>query len=158
MRLHKDSHIDHGLTARQLAHVLLLFAGRDAFFKETITLPDDLGTVPCALFGPIMGDEPIPSFLVEMKSRGTRAYSSRMLSRFDPVGTDWIKLGTKHLSTKRTVNTLTVIAGPHDGYPCVLYTTFGGPIAPKESGDSTLCDATEIAESIAFWSEHALAF
>lgn len=163
MKLHKESHLDHGLTARQLAHVLLMFADRDAFFIETITLPDELGQVPCALFGPIMGDDAIPSLLVEMKPRGDRKYSSRVISKFDPVGTDWIRLGTKHLSTKRTVNTLTVIAGPYDGEagilytgePCILYTAFGGPITPKEPNDPTLADDKR-EESIAFWAEHAL--
>lgn len=161
MKLHKDSHVDHGLTAKQLAHVLLTFESREAFFKETITLPDDLGTVPCALFGPIMGDKAIPSFLVEMKPRGERKYPSRVITRFDPVGTDWIKLGTKIVNARRTVNTLTVIGGPHDDHErgqlaCILYTAFGGPITPREPGDPTLSDPTEIEESIAFWSEHAL--
>jgi hypothetical protein len=153
MKLHKDSHLDHGLSAQQLAHVLLMFEGRDGFFTETITLPEELGTVPCALFGPCMGDKPIPSFVVEMQQRGDRSYKSRVIT----IGTD----GAKILDMKRRVNTLSVIAGPHDGHPCVLYTVFGGPIAPREPGDPTHSDGTAkgraaLAESIAFWAEHAL--
>ena len=184
MKLHKESHLDHGLTARQLAHVLLAFEGRDAFFKLTMQLPDDLGTVPCNLYGPIMGDEQVPSSAVEMVSRGGgRSYPSR-------------RLLDEHVpSRSRTTNTVSVIAGPHEeqcakcggrGYftnpfawysygdpneqhkcekctdgkvkhPCILYTVFGGPIAPKEPDDPTLTDEQR-PESIAFWAEHALAF
>ena len=56
---HNDSHIDHGLTEGQLRYLLDRFADRNAFFLETIELPDQLGTVPCGLYGPIMGDPPI---------------------------------------------------------------------------------------------------
>lgn len=160
MRLHKDSHVDHKMTAAQLAHVLLMFEDRGSFFIETIELPPALGDVPCGLFGPIMGDPPIPSALVEMRRRGDRKYDSRMISVFDPVGTDWIKLGGKHLNTReRCSRLLTVIAGPYKEHACVLYTAFGGPVAPKEPGDLSDVDTEETrAKSIAFWAEHALAF
>ncbi len=46
MRLHADSHLDHGLTPNQLAHILVLFQDRASFFIETITLPEDLGRGP----------------------------------------------------------------------------------------------------------------
>jgi len=150
MKLHQESHVDHGLTGAQLAHVLLTFEKRDAFFIETITLPEELGTVPCGLYGPIMGDPPIPAAHVDMVRRAGRAYPSRRLSALAPYGED------------RRVNTVTVIAGPADDHPhsqpCVLYTVFGGPLAPKEPDDPTLIDDSKIVESIAFWSEHALRF
>lgn len=122
MKLHADSHLDHGLTARQLAHILLRFADRDAFFIETIELPEELGTVPCALYGPIMGDDPITDHRVVMAPRGTRAWPSRMLSH-------------SSIYQPRPTRLLTVIGGPSDGDPCVLYTAFGGPQAPQEPGD-----------------------
>jgi hypothetical protein len=50
---------------------------------------------------------------------------------------------------------VTVIAGPHDGETCILYTAFGGPLAPKEPGDSSLKDE-EREESLRFWKTHAL--
>jgi hypothetical protein len=39
----------------------------------------------------------------------------------------------------------------------ILYTAFGGPAAPREPGDPSL-DGNEagLAESKAFWAEHAL--
>lgn len=53
----------------------------------------------------------------------------------------------------RQVRTVTVIAGPHDGQPCVLFTAFGGPLAPQEPGDPGCKDPDA---SRAFWAEHAL--
>ena len=38
----------------------------------------------------------------------------------------------------------------------MLFTAFGGPLAPREPGDPDMTDAKEIAESKKFWSEHAL--
>lgn len=41
------------------------------------------------------------------------------------------------------------------GSTTILYTAFGGPLAPREPGDPDL-PAEERAESEAFWAEHAL--
>ncbi len=179
MKLHKESHLDHGLNARQLAHILLKFDARKSFFIETVTLPDDLGTVACGLYGPIMGDRPITDEDTYRERRGDRKYESRML-RSGRLHWDSVR------QTKRYVNTVSVIAGPHeeecesshvpehghklrtdgcDGtgkidcagmhagaawreetchkcngtgrlkYDCILYTTFGGPVSPREPGD-----------------------
>lgn len=136
MLITADSHLDHGLSPSHISFLSGLFAGRDAFFIETVTLPDDLGPVPCALFGPIMGDAPITE--ARMECRGTREYTSRVI-----------------VSSPRMVRTVTVIAGPHNGLPCILYTAFGGALSPKEPNDPTLApDKRE--ESEAFWKVHAL--
>lgn len=119
MKLHPDSHLDHDLTARQLAHILQRFADRSAFFIETITLPEDLGTVPCALVGPATGAAPPPTDQVVLQKRGDRAWQSRIV----------------FVWTMPRTRELTVIAGPHDGQPCVLFTAYGGPPAPPEPGD-----------------------
>lgn len=162
---HADSHLDHHLTAEQIRYLLDRFGARDAFFIETIELPDALGTVPCALWGPFMGDEPVKEAEVVHEVRGTRAWSSRLVAR-----------------AARPTRKITVIAGPHevtcphcngerqigswkaaipcgcgDGklrYPCILYTAFGGPQAPQEPGDPGCKD---LKTSAAFWHQHALA-
>lgn len=130
------SHVDHGLSQAQLDFLLERFADRSAFFIETVELPADLGTVPCGLHGPIFGDEPVPDSEVRIEVRGTRAWSSRLCDR-EP----------------RPVRTVTVICGPHGDHPCVLYTAFGGPLAPQEPGDPSCKD---VDASKAFWSVHAL--
>jgi hypothetical protein len=161
---HADSHLDHALTEAQIDYVMKLFGDRQSFFIETITLPRELGTVPCGLYGPLMGDSTIKEDEVTYAARGTRAWNSRLIDL-----------------PPRQQHEVTVIAGPHetpcvhcqgrrqigewkaaipcsctDGktyWPCILYTAFGGPSAPQEPGDPGCRDPEA---SAAFWREHAL--
>lgn len=132
---HADTHLDHNLTPEQVDYLFGRFADRDAFFIETVELPPELGTVPCGLFGPLMGDPPVPEAEVAYARRGAREWESRLVDR-----------------APRPTRQVTVIAGPHDGLPCVLFTMFGGPVAPREPGDPNAQ-----VESAAFWRDHALA-
>jgi hypothetical protein len=135
---HRDSHVDHGFTEAQLRYLLDRFGDREAFFIETITLPRELGTVPCGLYGPLMGDPPIHEDEVHYAARGDRTWTSRLMNELPA----------------RDQHEVTVIAGPHDGHACVLFTAYGGPNAPQEPGDPNCKDP---AESAAFWRLHALA-
>jgi hypothetical protein len=173
MKIIPESHLDHHLTADQRAYIEHHFADRNAFFIEQLELPAELGTVPCGLHGPKMGDAPLNDIECRMAPRGQRPYYSRVCSR-----------------ALRPVNYVTVIAGPHDvtcpvchgdqmtclvcegaktiQHKCVLFTAFGGPIAPREPGDLVRVDAATVpaaageAESEvliasrAFWAQHAL--
>lgn len=142
------SHVDHGLTEAQLAHILERFAVRRAFFIETFELPEALGKAPCLLYGPMMGDPPT-SAAFEMQ-RGDRTWWTPVIE-----------------APARMTRMVTVIAGPHDqGYegtveyrasriiPCVLYTAYAGPCAPQEPDDP---GCKNVPESRRFWNEHALA-
>jgi len=169
---HPDSHVDHNLTEDQLKYLLDRFADRNSFFLESIELPEQLGSVPCGLWGPIMGDPPVDEADVHHGRRGDRPWTSRLVDR-----------------STRSTRLVTVIAGPHeetcttcegkiislaapgaDTYgwvigcdhcggtgkiknACVLYTAFGGPASPQEPGDPGCKDP---AASAAFWREHAL--
>lgn len=134
------SHLDHSLTTKQLAYILSIFKDKEGFFKETITLPEELGTVPCGLYGPLMGDAPYTSSTVGVYSacRAPREYFSNCVN----------------LPTRQSRQVF-VVAGPHEGLACVLYTCYGGPEAPQEPGDPT-CRDKDVSGK--FWSEHALAF
>jgi hypothetical protein len=134
---HPDSHVDHDLTEGQLRYLLDRFTHRDGFFVETITLPNDLGTVPCGLYGPLVGDVAIREDEVTYARRGNRGWDSRLVAL-----------------PPRQQHAVTVVAGPHEGHTCVLYTAFGGPAAPQEPGDPGCKDP---AASAAFWRDHALA-
>ncbi len=166
---HRDSHVDHGLTEGQLRYLLDRFADRRGFFIEALTLPRELGTVPCGLYGPAMGDSPIGEDEAICARRGDRAWDSRLIDL-----------------PPRQQHEVTVIAGPHeeecgtcrgagraagghgfgasfpceacDGgkikHACILYTAFGGPPTPQEPGDPACKDPVA---SAAFWREHALA-
>lgn len=140
MKITNESHLDHGLTEAHIAWLLKLFSGRDAFFIETINVPLDLPSLPCALHGPTLGDMPIPDSECSYAVRGDRPGKSRMCAR-----------------VMRQTRKLTVIAGPHGDDPCILYTAFGGPSTPREPFDPSLDDAGR-SESEGFWSEHALSW
>ncbi len=115
---HADSHLDHNLTPAQVEYLMQRFADRSAFFVETLELPPELGTVPCGLHGPITGDPPIHNDEVTMARRPPRAWKSRLVDR-----------------QPKLVRTVTVVAGPHDGHACVVFTMYGGPSAPPEPAD-----------------------
>ena len=133
---HSASHLDHSLTEAQVTYLLERFADRQAFFVEIVELPEELGTVPCGLYGPIMGDPPVRDGVV-YAPRGTRTWASRLCAR-----------------PPRPTRKVTVVAGPHAGEPCIVYTMYGGPSAPQEPDDPGCRD---VAASRAFWADHALA-
>lgn len=136
-----DSHLDHGLTPEQVEYIRTTFLERSSFFIETITLPAELGTVPCALRGPALGEPPVPESLCVWVQRGSRAWASRTIP--NPPARSRL---------------VTVVAGPHGDQPCVLYTAYGGPQAPREPGDPALLDDVDArAASDEFWAVHALA-
>jgi len=128
------SHCDHNISDEQLAYILGSLDETEGVAIRQVTLPDNLGTVPCGLFGPIMGDEPVTEDEVTYDVRGGRTGSSRLVAR-EP----------------RQVKTVTVISGPYEDKACVLYTAFGGPAAPREPFEDPC------AESVEFWKLHALA-
>jgi len=136
--IHAESHCDHVAPA-VVEFVKRRFADRDGFFIETIELPAELGTLECVLYGPLCGDVPIMEHEVQYGRRPGREYRSRLVDR----------------PARRTIK-LSVIAGPHAGLPCVLYTVFGGAVSPKEIDDPTLAEQDR-ERSVAFWSQHALA-
>lgn len=133
------SHLDHGLTTAHLRFVLDRYRDRDAFFIETVELPQSLAALECGLYGPIMGDSPIAEADVVWQPRAGRQLSSRLV-RLPP----------------RPTRLLTIVAGPHEAFSCLLYTSFGGPAAPRELGDPALT-GIELEAARGFWLEHALA-
>ena len=140
MKITEESHLDHGLTPDHIALIKERFGSREGFFIETIEIPEPLDSLQCGLWGPYMGDKPLKepeeAYYVH---RGERPYMSRM-TYLPP----------------RPTRYLTVIGGPHEG-DTILYTAFGGPAAPREPGDPSLANDDEaLAESRAFWAEHAL--
>jgi|10_taG_2_1085330.scaffolds.fasta_scaffold01801_4 hypothetical protein len=144
MRIHADSHVDH-LPAALLALLVERHADlrpESGVLVTTLPIPASwTGERPvCALWGPAMGDAPIPESDVTYAVRGEREGSSRMIDR----------LG-------RPAESITVVIGPHDGAEDVLFTAYAGPEAPREPWDSSISSDEERAASEAFWALHALA-
>ena len=138
LKLCNSSHLGHGLTLAHVIWLLARFADRDGFFVETVDLPPELPSLPCGIHGPVVGNAPVTETEVVYARRGDRRYASRMVNR-----------------PARSTRSMTVVAGPHDGNRCVLFTAHGGPKAPRETMSPGL-EPSEVAESEAFWAEHAL--
>ena len=139
MKITSDSHLDHDLTPAHVARLLERFANKTGFFIETVELSAELPPVMCGLHGPAVGDAPVPESEVEYVVRGARLGASRVVDR-----------------APRPTRKLTVIAGPHDDESCILYTAFGGPVAPREPFDEGLKTEAEKQASKDFWAVHAL--
>lgn len=135
------SHVDHNVPVGTLQYALEHFAGEDKFFAKALHLPDGLPGALSALYGPLAGDAPVEEGDVYYAIRGDRRTVSRMVRRTD-----------------RLVRTLVVIAGPAPGEEgMVLYTCYGGQLAPREPGDTSINTWEEVLASREFWSQHALA-
>lgn len=140
LTLHKNSHLDHGVSQALIAWILERYANRVAFFIETVVVPEELASgLETGIWGPIEGDGVIPNEEVTWTVRGERQWASRMCDR-----------------PKRPTRFLTVIAGPRGDEPCSLYTAFGGKSAPREPWDLGLATKEERQQSMDFWCQHAL--
>ncbi len=139
-----ESHVDHGLTEAHLDFLREYFElnpQKSVIFIDTIDLPERLAPLDCGLYGPIMGDEPVGEDVVTYMVRGNRKCASRMVNL-----------------PKRKTRKLVFICGPSGDKPCVLYTAYGGPLAPREPGDLSIGSWEEVLASRKFWAEHALAY
>lgn len=140
MHLSPESHAHH-LSPAQIDWVMRAFGEREGFFIATAELPKGLGELSSGLYGPIVGDRPVSDAEARYETRAGRAWPSRLVRR-----------------PSRPTRVVTVIGGPDAAGRTVLYTAYGGPAAPREPGDPSLeGDAAALAESTAFWREHALA-
>ena len=137
MIIHEESHTDHYPTSI-IEVIKERFAEKNEFFIESFELPEALGVFPCHLHGPLTGEQPVTDAEAEMRKREGRDELHRMCDR--PA-----------VQTR----VCTVVAGPHDGHDCVLFTAYPGPLAPKGLNDPSLKEE-EKAESQAFWAQHAL--
>jgi hypothetical protein len=135
--IHKESHVDHELFINLENILKTRFANKTGFFIESIDLEVPVGMN--ALYGPVCCDKAVSEEEVSWEKRDGRDYESRMID-----------------APMRPSTILTVIAGPHDGHDCVLFTAYAGPVAPKGLNDPTLKEE-EREEAEKFWSEHALA-
>lgn len=133
IKIHKDSHLDHGLTDAHLEWVCgLLVEVDDKPVVSTLRFPDHLPPLPCALHSGVPEGEAF------YEVRGDRNGKSRMCRRENYM-----------------TRVITLVTGHHDGQDGVLFTAYGGPEAKREPWD--VPDGTpERCESESFWSTHAL--
>ena len=134
-------HADHGLDEAHLRLIDEVIAQKDGvgFFIEAVELPDSVGELMSALYGPAAGDDPVQESEVEYVVRNGRAGPSRMVNR-----------------PHRPVRTMIVI-GIADHEKSRIFTAYGSHIAaPREWWDSTM-KPHEAYEAAQVWMTHALA-
>jgi hypothetical protein len=137
----KDSHLDHGLSPGHVAYIQRSIDSRIASGNMEpgvnvveLVLPPSMSGLHTALYADV------PEAEVTYAVRGARKCASRLVDR--PM---------------RWTRWCTVVVGPGEGNPHVLYTAYGGKAAPREPGDPSLATLEEWQASKAFWSTHALA-
>ena len=146
-RTYNILHHDHGIDTPQLEKIINRadrcqitnhperFGLTDSlgFFIKLVQL--DEGTVPCGLYGPAMGDAPVPDDQVILEKRGDREWTDRIIDR-----------------PTRDVTDVQVI-GIREEEVTTVFTVYGGPLAPQNPKDPS-CE--DVDASTKFWSEHAL--
>jgi len=138
-RIYNVLHHDHGIDTPQLEWILNradrcpITKDHIGFFIKLVQL--DEGTVPCGLYGPAMGDAPIPDDQVILEKRGDREWTDRIIDR-----------------PTRNVTDVQVI-GIREEEVTTVFTVYGGPLAPQNPEDPS-CE--DVDASTKFWSEHAL--
>jgi len=130
-------HADHGLSEAQTQYALDSVADiGEGFFIKQVEFPEELGPVPCALYGPAMGDEPVRDEAVMMLKRGDRPWADRMM-----------------VGKTRPVQYVQVIGQRKDSSFINVFTIYGGPLAPQNPEDPSCLDSEKAK---AWWAEHAL--
>lgn len=134
-------HDDHGVSPEQISFVMshpdLLAREDGSFIIELLTLPEELGTVPSALYGPLAGDGVFGEDKVFYEARGNRRGPSRLTSAGDRPARNIVAIGLK-------------------GGPCfTMYGTQANTPSPKEPWDAA--NEEELAKCLEFWNQHCLA-
>ena len=137
-------HADHGIASAQLSYIYDVLGTQveegtlnEGFFIQEVTLIPTMGTVPCGLHGPAMGDAPIKDDEVTLEVRGDREWPDRLIKR-DTREVDFVQaIGVVDEANDRVI----------------LFTLYGGPLAPQNAADPSNKD---VAGSTKFWAEHAL--
>ena len=145
------AHDDHGLTD---AHVSLLQNSPeiaaiedDTFVLVVLPLPDGVPSLPCALYGPSVGDAPVSDSDVTFEVRGDRGGASRLVDR-------------PHRPARNMV-----VCGMKGGACFTAYGTGASEPSPMELWDAENkhakglfgVSAADVERSRAFWAVHALA-
>lgn len=151
----KLRHADHGLSDQQIDWVFAQCKKKSlGFHVFAVPLPDDIGEVKSALYGPEAGDPPIGENEVVYQKRGKRPGPSRLVDRPHRPAT--------HMVVVVRVDSCSdpFRAGPTLCWrEYVVFTAYGTQASrptPREWWDTSM-KPHEAVESAKFWSEHALA-
>lgn len=106
------------------------------FFIKVLSIPEDLGTLPCSLYGPAAGDAPVEESAVSYERRGNRRGPSRLVDM-----------------PERPASNVAVI-GIRGGVCFTMYGSRATEASPKEPWDAA--NPEEFEKCVNFWNTHAL--
>ena len=157
-------HDDHGLTEQQVQWVFdqCRNARSEGFHVFAEPLPEHIGEVSSALYGPEAGDPPIGEDEVVYEKRGNRPGPSRLVDRPERAATHMVivcLIKTHRVPThedKRTGPAPELVLFWHEYIVFTAYGTQAHRPTPREWWDASM-RPTEAVEAAQFWSEHALA-
>ena len=135
------AHDDHPITDQQMewiqTHPDLLAEPNGTFLIKVLTMPEELGTIPSGLYGPVAGDDPVKEEDVVYFTRGDRKDKSRKINLPNRPARNICVIGRKGIVA------------------FTIYGTQSSEPSPKEPFDS-FANEEERQKSIDFWSRHAL--
>ena len=142
MNFPKIAHDDHPMSDEQIewiqTHPVISEMEEGEFICQVFEVPVSRGTVPSALYGPSVGDDPITEDEVTYMVRGKPGQESRMIDK--PV---------------RQAHNMCVI-GLVGKIAFTLYGTQANEPSPREPWDEGFASDEEKEFATKFWSEHAL--
>lgn len=139
------AHDDHGLSDEHvevvMSHPVVAEVAHGEFVRVVVPIPDGVPSLPCALYGPAVGDGPVPESAVREVVRGNRGGPSRMIG----------------LPSRPARNM--VIIGIRGGVCFTAYGTRASEPSPMEPWDAERKGIPEadLEAARAFWADHALA-
>ena len=137
------AHDDHDLQPEHLRFLDEALSDWDgSFMKRVLTLPPSYQSIPSALYGPVVGDEPVTDDMVTYEVRNKRPGPSRLID-----------------APMRPARNLVVIGMQVEDGTMLLFTAYGtqsNEVSPREWWDSGM-KPHEAIEAATFWSTHALA-
>ena len=136
-------HDDHDLQPQHLAFIDEALSDWDgSFIKRVLPLPDHIASIPSALYGPCVGDEPVTDDMVTYQVRKKRPGPSSLID-----------------APMRPARNLVVVGARVGDGTLMLFTAYGtqsDEVSPREWWDSGM-RPHEAVEAATFWSTHALA-
>ena len=137
-------HGDHGIAPEQWAYIEgeLEKDPPTSFFIREIQLPAEVGQAVCGIHGPSMGDAPVSREEVTTELRGEPGTPNRWP---DPI----VERPSRRVPYVQVIGNIT----PEGGL--VIYTCYGGPLAPRNPLDPNQDEASAKAAA-EFWAVHAL--
>ena len=111
------AHDDHGLSDEHvevvMSHPVVAEVAHGEFVRVVVPIPDGVPSLPCALYGPAVGDGPVPESAVREVVRGNRGGPSRMIGLPSRPARNMVIIGIRGGSLLHGIRNPSQRAVPH---------------------------------------------